>query len=181
MPAVRIENLTHPDNTLTYRAGDRLRISITGAPHEQVYKSSSDGHDATTVRIGITDVNGRFAAEQLAPSRAGLQTEVWSVGQSEASPALTYVPANATCKAHLMTTTVGNPRDRYGMALSVLSALDKTVVIYFGLELSYPTNLYYDLRTIATVFQEQTPVKTATESSSASVARILEVPAIRYE
>lgn len=177
-PEIRIENLTHPDEIVTYRPGDRVRIIVAGPPHEGVYKNSSDGRRFITVQVGTTDDDGRFAVVELAPEGRGTRTEVWLVGKRQASPALTYSRPAAAEKGRVVTTSVGDPRDRYGAAVSVISALGKTVFGYFGMELSYPASLYYDLRPAATLFQEQRPVKSATPSGSISVAGLLQLQAV---
>jgi hypothetical protein len=177
-PAVRIENLTHADKFLTYWPGDRIRIIVMGAPHEHVYKNSTDGRESSTVRIGTTDGNGRFAVEELTVDGGITRTEVWSVGKHAASPALTYTGPALDGKGRLVTTSIGDPRDRYGRAVSAISALGKTVFGYFAMELSYPASLYYDLRPMATLFQEQKPAKTAAPTGLISVAGLLELPAV---
>jgi hypothetical protein len=143
-----------------------------------VYKNSSDGHRFSTLQVGITDGAGRFALEEVAPEGTVTRTEVWSVGKREASPALTYTGPITAGKGRVLTTSIGDPRDRYGTAVSAISAWGKTVFAYSAIELSYPASLYYDLRTIATLFQEQKPGKTAARSGSISVAGLLELPAV---
>jgi hypothetical protein len=179
-PSVLLQDLTRPSNWPRYRSGDRFRIAVSGPPNQDVYRSAIEGSRTETTRLGVTDAHGHFAFEDSHRVIAAARTEVWSVGNTEASPAFTYVSAQSGEPPEIVATPVGKARDQYGMAISVLSAADTKVTTYAAVQLSYPASLYYDIKAASTVFQNGKAVKTGMLSGEAFVSQILEAPLISW-
>ena len=128
-------------------------------------------------QLGITDRLGRFTLEEARrPTGTGLRTELWSVGNAEASPAVTYKIAGRSAKqGTVIATPAGKIRNRYGMAISALSARLGKVTTYAAVELTYNASLYYEARATSTIYQERKQVKTSDFSGGAHTSQLLEV------
>ena len=178
-PSVDILDLTHPYALRDFRWGDRFQTTVTGLPNQPVYRTIVDGSYANTKQVGVTDGHGRFEFERTPLSSAqGTRTELWSVGNAEASPAISYVADRLGGHGKVIVTPVWKPRDRYGMAISVLSASGGKVITYSAIQLDYETSLYYDVREVATLYQEGKAIQTATFSGGALANGVLEAPTI---
>ncbi len=166
--AVAIRNLTHPNASGTFRPGDRIQTTVTGAAHQTVYRSG-------TGRVGVTDGNGRFTlTETLHQPGRGTRTDVWLVGTEEVSPAVSYVAGVHGAQGEITTTAIGNPRDRYGMGISALSVSGNSVITYSGMLLDYYTSLYYDAQEADTLYEDSKPIKSGTNSGGASARQLWE-------
>ena len=110
------------------------------------------GDSSDTKQVGATDPSGSFTVtESERTSRGGIRTAVWSVGNSEASAAITYLP-KVQGQDEVVTTPIGKTRDRYGMGMSVVSVVGKTVYSYSATQLTYSASLYYDTKQVSTLY-----------------------------
>jgi hypothetical protein len=168
VPAVTIQNLTHPNASGTFRSDDRIQTTVTGAPHQPIYLSG-------TGRVGVTDGTGHFTlTETLHQPQVGTRTDVWLVGTEEVSPALSYVAGMQRAEGEIITTAIGNPRDRYGMGISALSVRGNSVITYSSMLLDYHTSLYYDAQEADTLYEDGKPIRSGRNSGEASAQQLWE-------
>lgn len=111
--------------------------------------------------MGTTDVGGSFTYSMVEQtSNIGNYTQVWSVGSIQISPALTFVVGDGqlgTGGAVTMTST-GQTTGGSVTGVSYLSISSGTITTYSATELSPTASLYYDAQTVATLYDEGTPV-----------------------
>ncbi len=153
---VVLNNVTNPNWGANFNVGDTLQVIISGAmPNQPVYVSDSVNGTST---MGTTDGNGNFtyvAVEQT--SSTGSYTQVWTVGNITASPALSYIVGQLGSTGTVTTTDTKTP-DGNLEAISTLSITNGVVSTYSATELDYTSSLYYESSTTATLFEEGTRV-----------------------
>ena len=179
-PSLVIQNLTHPNALSKFQLGDRFRTTVTGPPNQSVYRSIVEANQADTKQVGTTDANGHFMIEEIRHSLPRTRTELWSVSDTQASPAVSYVFAKSIGQGQVLATPVGKARDRHGMAISVLSISGKTVTTYAAIQLGYHTSLYYDVMAVSTLYQESKAIKTQKLIGRILASDISEAPTISW-
>jgi len=125
-------------------------VTVSGPPNQPVYCSRVADHTMKTLSFGTTDSQGRFVTKTAS---APGTTEVWSVGDQQASPAITYA-------ATPVFTPVANSRDRHGMGMSTVVVYGDLVSNYFATDLTYKTRLFYDPLSIGNLLQDGKTVRT---------------------
>jgi hypothetical protein len=154
---VVLNNVTNPDWGANFNVGDTLQVIISGAmPNQPVYVSDSVNGTST---MGTTDGNGNFtyvAVEQT--SSIGSYTQVWTVGNITASPALSYIVGQLGSTGTVTTTDTGQTTDGNMDGYSTLSINNGVVSAYSETDLDYTSSLYYDSSTVATLFDEGSQV-----------------------
>ncbi len=157
---VVLNNVTNPNWGANFNVGDTLQVIISGAmPNQPVYVSDSVNGTST---MGTTDGNGNFtyvAVEQT--SNVGSYTQVWTVGNITASPALSYIVGQLGNPGTVTTTDTKTP-DGNLEGISTLSITNGVVSTYSATELDYTSSLYYESSTAATLFDNGNQVSSLT-------------------
>ncbi len=154
---VVLNNVTNPNWGANFNVGDTLQVIISGAmPNQPVYVSDSVNGTST---MGSTDGNGNFtyvAVEQT--SSIGSYTQVWTVGNITASPALSYIVGQLGSTGTVTTTDTVPTPDGHLEGISTLTINNGVVTTFSETELDYTSGLYYDSNTAATLFDNGTQV-----------------------
>ena len=96
-PLVHLRNSSRPISR-DFQVGERFEILITGAPKQPVsVRTTMHGRTDWSPVIGSTDSTGRWSTSgQFEKSDFGDWSEIWTVGDKLASPAIQF-SVNAPC------------------------------------------------------------------------------------
>jgi len=177
--SVTVRNLTHPSLFPQFKSGDRIETFINGAPRQEVFVSTVTANKMGTRRVGVTDSGGRLALTEAKYAAPGeISTEVWSLGNSEASPAVSFSTGTSGSGGAIVTKPVGNTRDKYGMGLSAIWEAPGRVSTYSATEFTHLTALQYDIESASTLNQDGKPIKQQKTKGFASASEVSEGPAV---
>ncbi len=174
LPTVQLVNLTHPDLSPNFAAGDTFQVTVTGPPNQPVSVTQTPGE---TAQMGYTDANGVFVITGVEQTgNIGTYTQVWSAGGVQATPALTFMIGQLG-GGTVSATDLGNTPDGHVEGLSTISITNGAVTTYSVTELDYTAQLYYDTYTVAGLYDNgqlvtsaQSPVGSGAEGGSLSVS-----------
>src|SRR6185312_10248204 len=88
---------------------------------------------------------------------------VWSVGGIQASPAVSFVVGQLGDGTLISTELATNSTGQI-LGVSSVSIANGVVTTYSATEFDYQTSLYYDAGAVATMYEDGTPVRSASDS-----------------
>ena len=172
-------NLTHPDISPNFEVGDTFQLTITGPRNQPVSVTQTPG--GTTLK-GYTDANGNFTSTGVEQtSNIGSYTQVWSVGDTAITPAISFVVVQLGSGGTVSTTDIGQTPDGSLAGVSVLSVANGTVTTYSATELYGTASLYYDAQTVGTLYQDGTAIAQGAIASAGTAGGYLTAPAIAWD
>ncbi len=159
-PTISLTNLTHPNLSPNFEVGDTYRIIVTGAPNQPVSMVQTANGATSLQSFGSTDSSGHLTVDYVEQTNnVGSYTQVWSVGNVQATPAVSFVVGQFSATGTVTTTDVGQTSDGHLEGVSSLSITNGVVSTYSATTLDYTASLYYDSDTVATLFDEGVQVK----------------------
>ncbi len=172
-------NVTHPYLSPSFLAGDSYQYTVYGRSNQPVYTSQNAGPSNL---VGWTDGSGYFretGVEQTA--WIGNYTQVWSVGNVQVSPALTFFVGQRQPGGTVTSTDIGQTSNGSVTGTSIISVSNGTVNTYSATELGYAASLYYNAQTVGTLYQERTAIAGGvTPILGGRAAGYLSTPAINW-
>jgi hypothetical protein len=109
LATVVARNLTHPELSPSFLAGDSYQYTIYGSPNQLVYITQNG---SAWTNVGQTDGNGVYVTTGVEQTAwIGNYTQVWSVGNVQASPALSFFVGQIGAGGTLTTTSIGQTSD----------------------------------------------------------------------
>lgn len=170
-PTLQLTNLTHPALSPNFVAGDTYRLTITGHPNQPVSMVQTANGVTANQSFGNTDVYGNLTVDYVEQtSDIGSYTQVWSVGNVQATAAVSFVVGQFGTTGTVTTTDLGQTSDGHMEGVSSLSITNGVVSTYSATTLDYTASLYYDSDTVATLFDEGAQVSQATTPVNVSTA-----------
>ncbi len=152
MAAVIASNLTHPDLSPSFAVGDTYQYTVYGPPNQPVYNIQNSG---PRNQVGQTDPTGKYVTSGIEQTAwIGSYTQLWSVGNNTASPALTFVVGQFGSTAEVSTTSTGQTTDGHLQGFSTLSITNGVVTTKSVTTLDPLASVYYDPGNAATLFDE---------------------------
>ncbi len=149
--AVVAHNLTHPDLAPNFLVGDTYQYNVYGPPNQPVYNVQNSG---PLTQVGQTDNNGTYTTSGVEQTAwIGSYTQVWSVGNNQASPALSFLVGQINSGGTLTTTSVGQTSDGSVVGISSVSVANGVATTYSATEMQYNASLYYDAQTVGTLYE----------------------------
>ena len=142
LATVVAQNITHPALSPSFLAGDSYQYTVYGPPNQPVYAVQNSG---PMNQVGQTDGNGVYVTTGVEQTGwIGNYTQVWFVGNTQASPALTFFVGQLGTGGTLTSTDIGQTSDGSVVGTSIVSIGNGTVSTYSATELDYTASLYYD-------------------------------------
>ena len=155
VPTVSLVNISHPNITPNFEVGDTYEITITGAPNQPVSMVQNVDGVTSLQSFGSTDAYGRRVVDYVEQTgNIGSYTQVWSVGNVQATPAVSFVVGQFGANGTVTTTDIGYTPDGHLEGVSSLSITNGVVSTYSATALDYTASLYYDSDSIATLFDD---------------------------
>lgn len=100
---------------------------------------------------------------------------VWSVGGIQASPAVSFVVGQLG-DGTLISTELATNSTGQVLGVSSVSIANGIVTSYSATEFDYQTSLYYDAGAVATMYEDGTPVRSASDSGGPAAGGNLSFP-----
>jgi hypothetical protein len=117
--------------------------------------------------MGYTDSSGHFTYTVMEQtSNIGSYTQIWSVGDVTAMPAISFMVGELGVGGTISTTDIGQTADGHLVGVSVVSITNGTVTTYSATELDDAASAYYSVGTVGTLSEEGTPIQSGTASGS---------------
>jgi len=152
VPTLQLMNLTHPDLGANYLVGDTYQVAITGAPNQPVTMVQVANGATSNQSFGNTDAYGNRIIDYVEQSaNIGSYTQVWSVGSTQASPAVSFTIGQLGTGGIVSTSDLGQTSDGSVSGVSTISITNGSVSTYSVTELDYTAQSYYDAYTVATL------------------------------
>jgi hypothetical protein len=121
--------------------------------------------------MGYTDANGNFTSTGVEQtSNIGSYTQVWSVGGTAITPAISFVIVQLGSGGTVSTTDIGQTSDGSLSGISILSIASGTVSTYSATELQGDASAYYEAQTVGTLSQDGVTILQGMTPISAGVA-----------
>lgn len=170
-PTVQVTNLTHPELSPNFLVGDVYQYVVFGPPNQSVTASKNGG---ASEYLGQTDPSGRLVLTyQANVNWVGTYTQIWSVGNQMASPALTFLIGQTGTEGTLTTTTIAATPDSSIVGVSSISIANGSATTYSFTEESYNASLYYDVQTVATLSDNGNVIQQASDYQNGSAGGYL--------
>ncbi len=111
-------------------------------------------------QVGKTDGNGIYVTTGVEQTAwVGSYTQIWSVGNNQASPALSFLVGQISGGGTLYAMSAGQTSDGTVTGVSSVSVADGVVTSYSVTEMHYGANVYYDALTVGTLFENGVQVQ----------------------
>lgn len=119
--------------------GDNFRVDLAGPPYSPVtVLQTSNGVTGNPFTFGYTDGNGNFEIASTQPSSdVGVFTQIWSIGNAQATPVMNFVVAQDGMGGTLQSVDAGQTSDGSLTGISVITISNGTVSTYSDTELDY--------------------------------------------
>jgi len=181
-PTVQITNLSHPAISPNFQVGDTFQIRVWGPPYQPVYRSEAWNGNSTTIQIGATDPTGHFQIIGTeTASQTGTYTDVYSVGNAQASPTISYVVAQSSGISWVATGERGSTPDGHVSGFTYLSISNGSSIWTSSTTyLDYAASAYYDTQTVATLYQNGQAIQQGVANGSSSASGSLSATAVPW-
>jgi hypothetical protein len=160
-PVVKLTNITNPSIAPDFEPNDQFCIDVAGPPNQAVSVIQTfNGTTGSPYTFGSTDGSGNFSRSGVqVASNEGTNMQVWSVGGTAATPAVTFTVSQPGGGGTVTVSELGETSDGNIQGVSTVSITNGAITTYSATELDAAAQYWYDSGAVYALFDNGSEVQ----------------------